>query len=135
MCLLVISVFFVCAAMAQGMVYESVPDCLDDRNTTMVRTSCPKWVCNCMLCTKNDPLSKDQYCVYATNTTMFMDNTTWYCPDFDQKNVTVCADRNRAVVIALTVLYCALGGCCVLLFVGLVLRKICLLGRGGYSYV
>lgn len=92
-----------------------VVDCYDSENTTTPQTDCHTVIhCNCLLCAKNDPNSRTHYCVYATNTTMRVDNATWYCPSYDANTIQECRKEhyNNAIFYFGTWLLCV--GICII---------------------
>lgn len=104
----------------QGEVYDLLPDCLASDNTTVPKTTCSDYPCNCFLCYKlllNPLVNGSTFCLFATNDTMTIGNTTWICPKYSVHALENCATSHRVENAVLIGVVGTIFGC--ILIVGL----------------
>ena len=109
---------------------EHSPGCFDITNTTVPQKSCDTTMsCNCLLCSKDAAAGSNSssilYCVFATNSTMMIGNTTWHCPDFTQHTVADCEAEKTRVAIVLGILFSICILACLIYTMKQVLNCVC----------
>lgn len=106
---MILLALFLAIVACQADFIDDVPDCLEASNTTVSKTKCTIVRCNCSPCYKNLNFS-EPYCLFTTNTTMTIDNTTWLCPMFNTTSVKNC-EQTHAVFGTIVLTALAIGGC------------------------